>query len=140
MNSRFPLRLEEYYFPIQEVVANPSFSRSGNRNGSKLRSNLTITRQNGAAGKWLVELVIDVDQDASENPPYFFRIQAFGVFALEEGEQEALAQSAMATLGAQILVGAIRERLASLTARAPWGQFFLGIVPIQASPSLAERD
>jgi uncharacterized membrane protein len=44
----------------------------------------------------------------------------------------------------QVVVGAIRERLADLTSRAPWGRFLMGVVVLsgvvaEAASASSER-
>lgn len=79
-----------------------------------------------------VEASIAVNESQSENPPYFFTISAFAVLStsLEMTDQS---RTQAAGVGINLLVGAIRERLATLTSRAPWSTFMLGPVPLNLS-------
>jgi len=128
----FPVRLENIFFPHQEVRANPAHDVAGNREGSKISLNHTLSAIEGRDNAFGVEMTIALDEDNSENPPYFFTISAFAILGTDKSieELETADKQKIEIMAVQILVGSIRERLASITARSPWGGFNLGIIPI----------
>jgi len=134
----FPVLLENIFFPHQEVRANPAHDMEGNRHGSQITLNHAVSAMEGRNDALGIEITIALDEINSDNPPYFFTVSAFGILALgkdvkslDENERQSID-----VMGTQILVGSIRERLASMTSRAPWGSFTLGIIPIK--PQLQE--
>jgi hypothetical protein len=67
--------------------------------------------------------------DESVNAPYHFVIEAYAIVAMDGSIGDEAADRAAANgVGMQVVVGAIRERLADLTSRAPWGRFLMGVV------------
>lgn len=132
MNA-YPLRLERYLFPVQEVRANPAHDPSKGLHGSHVRSDVHVAQVDEQPRRIVVEVSVCLDEAASDNPPYFFNITAFGVFIAEESATYDAAASLASLHGPQVLIGAIREHLALLTSRAPWGPFVLNIVPLHIS-------
>ncbi len=122
-------RLENYFFPHQEVRANPAHDLNGSRLGSRLSSSFNIVAIEGRPDAVGVEASIALDESQSENPPYFFTISAFGILTTDLEMTDQLRAQA-AGLGINLLIGAMRERLATLTARAPWGVFVFGPIPL----------
>jgi hypothetical protein len=58
------------------------------------------------------------------------------VIIARDGAVDAQQEPAMVVaLGTQILVGAVRERLADLSSRAPWGRFLLNVINVVARPA-----
>ena len=149
--DEYPLQIKNYYFPHQSVTANPNHDANGRKDGNLLKLNVNVTPIEGRIGSFAITVTLSLDEEASENPLYFFDIQAFGIFnqasnlpaevarqlaALPVEEKQRLA----AKTGGNILIGAIRERLADLTCRAPWGIFILDYSPVvfQASPPVGQ--
>lgn len=137
--STFPLRLDRYFFTESVVTANPSYDPDGSRIGSVIVppaiSCSPLAEQDGAFG---CEMIIQLDESKSENPPYFFSIHAFAILVATPGTAADMAFSLAHATGLSMLVGAIREHLASITARGPWGPFLLS--PVVITPSTPSVD
>lgn len=133
--DNFPFHLETYFFVHQEVRANPEHN-------TEVEANVFVTQMVNVSAvddlpdnrkRFTVELVIKLDEKDSVNSPYFFTLGTYGIFGLEDevdfptDEERAIALQSGAV---QILVGAARERIASLTARGPWGAHILDVMSI----------
>lgn len=127
MDTSFPLRLEELFFPVQEVRANPDHDPQGEQIGTNLKHSFNTQPVEGQAGLYGVELVVECDRETSRNPPYFFQLQAYALFRAAGNIDPTAMQGLIVSTGFSVLVGAIRERLLDLTSRAPWGRFTMGI-------------
>lgn len=128
MDSTFPLQLDELFFPVQEVRANPDHDPSGERGGTVLKQSYEVRPIGGSPGVFGGELVIECDRDQSRNPPYLFMLQAYMIVRVDDRLAPPDAQALAASTCFSMLVGAARERLLDLTSRAPWGRFMLGPV------------
>ncbi|MDX1252490.1 MAG: hypothetical protein IDH49_09645 [Gammaproteobacteria bacterium] len=126
-----PLRLEQYFFPHQEVRANPGHDPAGKLDGTNTTTKTNISRIPDRSDAVIAECVLSLDETTSENPIYFFTLHVFGIFVAPEGMPEDVMMQSAPRTAIPILIGAARERLAELTARAPWGTLFLNTVPIQ---------
>ncbi|MEI2782305.1 MAG: hypothetical protein V9H25_14010 [Candidatus Competibacter sp.] len=136
----YPWRLENYFFPHQEVRANLSHDPNGNRLGSQFTPSFSLVAIEGRTNAVGVEASVSLDEDKSDNPPYFFTISAFGILTTDLETTDDMRTQA-ASFGINVLFGALRERLATLTSRAPWGTFVLGPVPFGlATPPQVESD
>lgn len=137
--SQFPLQLKQYFFTQIECNANPDYDPTANTMGSKVDCKFAVNPVDGQEDALGIELAVWVDADASDNPPYSFRISAFGVLNIAPGTAIEAATQLANVLGAQILVGAVREEIARITSRGPWGAFMLPIIPLApVSPQLIE--
>lgn len=122
------LQVEDFFFPEQRVLANPQFDHNGNKQGTVLNVHAKVKDLSGDAGKKFgVDLVVETDDEKSDNPSYSFRLHGFLIFAVADGmasEAEKWRETAKVN-GVMMIVGAMRERLADLTSRGPWGKFIL---------------
>lgn len=128
--DQYPLRLERYFFTRQEVLANPEHQQTGKKDGSAIQSDVNVFAVDERPGAYGVEVTLRLDEDASENAPYSFCIQAFAVFVQSAELPPDQALQLAASTGLNMLIGAMRERLADLTGRGPWGAFMLNLVVI----------
>ncbi|MFZ5510782.1 MAG: hypothetical protein ACOZCP_12085 [Pseudomonadota bacterium] len=130
--AQFPLRLEQYFFTEIQVRANPDFKPAGTLVGSHVdvRSNAGVIEDR--TDHYFVDCVVSLDETKSENPPYFFRVNAFGILNASDPDltDDVAKQHLVRSAGAQVLIGAIRELVAELTSRGPWGVFVVPIIPI----------
>ncbi len=134
MDKPLPLQLEEIFFPVQQVHANPEHDPTGDRTGTKILNTFNVQQIEGQSGVWGAELVIECDRETSVNPPYFFKLQAFAMVRADNSLDNAGAQALATTITFSALVGAARERLMDLTSRAPWGRFMMGVMQLQTQP------
>lgn len=129
------LQLERYFFPHQEVIANPEHNPAGVHDGSKVTSLMGTAPIVGRPNAYVVEVTLSLDEGASVNPPYFFTLHAFSIWTTADGTDPEATPAVVATTGVSILIGAIREHLATLTARGPWGPFIFGPIQLQFVPT-----
>jgi len=129
----YPWRLETYFFPHQEVRANPEHDPNGTRPDNRLNTSSNLVALEGRPEAVGIEAYLSLNEGQSQNPPYFFTINAFGVLTTDLEITDQLRAQA-AGLGFHLLIGAIRERLATLTSRAPWGTFILPPIPLTIGP------
>lgn len=131
--SPFPLQLRQYFFTQIECNANPDYDPTGNTMGSKVECKFAVNPVDGQADALGIELAVWLDAETSENSPYTFKISAYGVLNIAPGMPLEAATQLAHLSGAQILVGAVREEIARITSRGPWGAFMLPIIPLLAA-------
>jgi len=130
------LRLERYFFTESTVRANPQHTPGDPRRGSRMTPTLSCAPVEEQPSTFAVEMTVALDEARSENPPYFFTITAFAILAAEDNVPDDIALSIANTIGFNMLVGAIREHLAGVTARGPRGPFLFG--PLRLTPNPGE--
>lgn len=123
------LRLEALHYPIQEVRANPLYNPQGEMKGGN--SNLEIMQHKieGREDAIGVEVTISSVEDTSVNNPYSFRLQGFCIITTGEPIKEDELPAFIGT-AAHIVIGAIREHLAAMTSRGPWGTHLINPIPL----------
>lgn len=129
------VQLDRYFFPHQEVVANPEHDPGGVRNGSKISVHVGAAPIAGQSNTYAVEVTLSLDDEKSINPPYRFTLHAFGIWTTTDDVPADSAPSMATATGVPILIGAAREHLAAMTSRGPWGPFILGPIPLQMVPA-----
>lgn len=133
--------LREYIFTEQKVLANPFFDEN---NGEITDLEIIININDNAKEDGIFYIQVNIST-GSDQPPeekthcsYQFSISAFGRIELDLDDIKIedidlhgkdISYHAGIT-GAQILIGAIRERVADLTARGPWPTILIQTVGI----------
>lgn len=112
------MKLDSYFFTNQQVKANPAHNPAASI-AVHTKTDIQANRIDGSRDAVGIEVTIVSDEAKCENPPYTFELTAFGVFVFNEETPGEIAP-VNASGGASVLLGALRERLADLTARGPW--------------------
>lgn len=137
------VRVVQYFFPETHVVALKNHDLNGDRSGTKNIINHVIDEIPAEDGRLqhAVEVEYSSDDEAGTNPPYSFKIVAFGIFEPEKNETEELVNDYLRNLEAvaiQVLFGAIREHMASVTARSAWSTFIAGATNLRQKEETEE--
>ncbi len=132
MSEPSTLLIEEIFYPTQEVRSQNNHAVQGERAGTLLKFGRQVQKLENQPGKYALAVSVGSDDEKSRNPPYHFVIEAYAIVTIGgtplEGEA---AEKFILTNGLPLLMGAIRERLADITARAPWGRFLVNALPLQ---------
>ncbi len=124
------LQLEDILFPLQEVQTNQGHDPNGDRAGTQLQYGNQIQKIEGQAGRYAVVVSVRTDNGRSKNPPYTFAVEAYALMSVTGTADEAAIQTFITANGFPIIMGAIRERIAHLTGRSPWGRFLINVIPL----------
>jgi hypothetical protein len=126
------LFIEEILYPTLDVRSNNGHNQQGDRAGTALTFGQQVMKVEGQPGKYGLAVSVSSDNAKSVNAPYNFVIEAYAICTIGgtalEGEA---ADKFIMQNGLHIVMGAIREHLASMTARAPWGRFMINAIPLQ---------
>lgn len=113
-------------FIEQSVIALPSHDPNGDIAGTAVDVDFAMREDEETSGRYLASLRVSADIEESGNPPYDFTMHAMVSGQPQEDDLDLFRKAVF-----QMLVGATRERLASLTSRAPWDDFHLGLMSYQ---------
>lgn len=129
--EKLPVILERYFFPTQVVKSYPNHDENGSKNKNNISFSQSINKIDSREDFYAIQVDLSLDKENSENPPYDFQLSIVGYFFVNNPElsEEKKEQSAL-SIGTQILIGSLRERLAILTQSAPWGVFYLNVVTL----------
>ena len=138
MDEKASARLVDFFFPVQEVAALPTHDPKGDLAGTRPHLDIGLEQFPAAEGQpptFGIKVRASSLDAESVNAPYHFVIEAYAIVAMDGSIGDEAADRAAANLvGMQVVVGAIRERLADLTSRAPWGRFLMGVVVLSGVP------
>lgn len=129
MSDSPQLLIDQLLFPIVELRTNGKHDQQGNLSGTQLKYGHQVQKLENQPGRYAVILQVRTDNDTSVNPPYDFVIEAYAIFVVNGGTDEGDANARLVLQnGLPIVMGAIRERVADITSRAPWGRFLINSV------------
>jgi len=131
------LQLEELLFPLQEVRSNQSHDPQGDRSGTQLEFGQQLQKMEDQPGRYVLMVSVKTNNETSKNPPYQFSIEAYAVLNVKGAADQAAEQAMITANGFPMIMGAIRERLAQLTARAPWGRFLVNSIPLSPTAQIS---
>lgn len=119
-----PFKLENYFFPIVDILAsqkhNPKEKNDVLFDVSSSLSRLS-RKKPGPPIDYQLNINIQIVEEESENTPYTGGIQVVGLFSTDETLSHEEAASLLVDRGASILYSASREFLLTITGRGPWG-------------------
>lgn len=132
--EQFPLQLERYFFTEQNISANPEFNIDTEKNPTHLEYLISYDFSKSDNSDYFISSEVRLDPEKSTNPSYFFNISVFGVISIRDKSiTEDQINKILQTSGAQLIIGAIRERLAEMSSRGPWGMINLDFIPLTKS-------
>jgi hypothetical protein len=131
------LQLEELLFPLQEVRSNQSHDPAGDRAGTQLDFGQQLQKMEDQPGRYILMVSVKTNNETSKNPPYQFAIEAYAVLNVTGAADQAAEQAVITANGFPMIMGAIRERIAHLTSRAPWGRFLVNSIPLTPTATIS---
>lgn len=125
-----PLQLEQLFFPKTIVEARPPVDgKAGEMPGPQLRA-VAVVEQHQT-----LHANLFLDWDDGNKSPYGVHVIAYGIFRLHEEHLANVGVLSSAVLNATtLLMSSLREHVANVSARAPYGEIFLPLI------ALEERD
>lgn len=129
-----PLRLKELFFPLVSVkalvpTAPEKAPRELDLDSLSISFALDFAKNGKTANAGLKIASKDVAKEAENNTLYRIEIEAFASFEVIGPEhQDDIAVYLRKFAAASALIGAVREQVALMTARGPWGVVMLPII------------
>lgn len=124
MEKRFPLQLDSYFYLETYVYPNPSFDKD--KPVDSMNKTSVLIQRDGK--KVYCTVTVELDTAVCKNYMYNYKVQNFGVFNVDESFPEETTKQLIKETGVTILIGAIRERLYSITSCGPFPPIFLAPV------------
>lgn len=137
MENTPQLQLEELLFPLQEVRSNQGHDPAGDRAGTQLEFGQQLQKMEDQPGRYVLMVSVKTNNETSKNPPYQFAIEAYAVLNVTGAADQAAEQAVITSNGFPMIMGAIRERIAHLTSRAPWGRFLVNSIPLTPTATIS---
>jgi preprotein translocase subunit SecB len=114
-----PFRLDSYFFPVVQVVANPEYRNIEEQQEQSFKIFPSVAK-NGENGLYQVSVKISLLEGEEKIPvPYSIQLVAFGFFEVQPDWPEP--EKMLFINGSTILYAAAREFLITISSRGPWG-------------------
>lgn len=132
--KNFPIALEQMFFTRSVVVATPDF-KPGNEQIKILPENrIDVSIIEGETRRYIATMQSSFNKDSEITLPYMFDMECIGFFMVEDALEKDEAIKGVTITAHNVLYGAIRESVAWLTGRQPYGQVMLGLSVLHSSP------
>lgn len=122
-----PLQLKHYFFPQIFVEAVKEYGAQTENKEVVLEPIVQtgLQKNKNDPAEFGVSLRISLEPSEGRITPYKIKLHVVGSFAVSDTVPKAYREQVAATNGSQILYGAARDLLVTLTARGPWRPLFL---------------
>ncbi|MGO3542723.1 MAG: protein-export chaperone SecB [Pseudomonas helleri] len=114
--------LDQMFYTEFSVKANAAFKRDCEECPTEPKVNIHITPTD--ENRYLVGMNLIKNQEV-DSDAYEARAFAIGIFVVDDDIEKKKQIALVAQSGPNILYGSIRDQIASLTARGPWGEYLL---------------
>lgn len=135
---KHPIVLEQLFFTRSSVIAIPEHLPAGTPLVDQPENILNVSKIDGSVGRYSASLRTLVNQAQSKLSPYVIDMECVAFFAADDTLNEDEAIRGVTITANSVLYGAIRESVAWLTARQPYGPILFGLSVLKSAPTLPE--
>lgn len=136
---RHPIQLERVVFTRSVVIAIPEHKPSDPAQINPGPENsIKVFPIDGQEGQYQVSMGTKLNINGDPLYPYIIDMECIGIFSVDTKLSQEEATSGVMITGHSVLYGAIREAVAWLTGRQPFGSLMLGLSvlrPAQQEPA-----
>ena len=140
-NIQHPIQLERVMFTRSIVIAIPDHQPGNLAQKIPGPANaINLVPIDGQEGKYQVSMSSKFNIDGDIAYPYITDMECIGVFSVDTKLSKEEAIRGVMITAHSVLYGAIREAVAWITGRQPFGQLMLGLSILPASQSEAPKE
>ena len=126
----FPLQLSNYFFTHQEATANPEHEINQSKESNAHYDINAVVSKINDRNSYGLEVTATLNPEKSVNAPYFIKITAFGIIEASDAINQKEIEKLVSSAGSQLMIGAIRERIAEMTSRGPWPANYINFIQL----------
>ena len=134
-----PITLKTLVFTRSLVEAVPDHRQSEAPITIHPENSLDVSKVAGTEREWVGTMSSIFNASMDKGAPYHFDIHCMAIFNADESLSEAEAQRGVTITANNVLYGAIRESVAWLTGRQPYGPFLLGLSVLRPTQLAAKE-
>lgn len=136
MNSvSYPVTLEKFFFTRSVVIAVDSHIPGGGALSIGPENKIELFPVDNKPGQYQVRMQSTFNSNGDPSAPYSIDMQCIGFFTVDNNLTHEEALRAVTITGHNVLYGAIREAIAWITGRQPFGSLVIGLSVLQPPPS-----
>ena len=130
--DKHPIALKNVFFTKTIVIATPNYQppQAGNVLSGP-QNNIKSEPIKDSPGHYIATMQTKINLEQEVAYPYSIDIECVGIFVVDDTLVEDEAYRAVMITAHSVLYGAIRETVAWITGRHPYGPFVLGLSVIQ---------
>ena len=129
-----PISLEQTFFTRNIVIAMPDYVPTESGAPPSIVNNIDVKELENRPGMWFASMRTVVNDIESNEYPYKIDMECHATLRADESLSPAEAKRGITITAHSVLYGAIREQVAWLTARQPYGGFMLGLSILRNKP------
>ena len=135
-----PIGLERVLFTRSVVIAVPEHVPNGDViNGIAPENAIDINQMDGEPGKYQAVMRSKLNASGDPSFPYIIDMECIAVLTADDTLSQELAARGVMITAHSVLYGAIREAVAWITGRQPFGQLMLGLSVLQGSSAPEQK-
>lgn len=134
-----PITLEKVVFTRCIVIAVPGHEPGGDQPIATPENSIQLTKVADREGVFAATMKTLVNPNQEKSSPYSIDMECVAVVVADKTLSEADAQRGAMITAHNVLYGAIRETIAWLTGRQPYGGLLLGLSVLRTSPPPAQE-
>lgn len=133
-DDKHPIQLDRVMFTRSIVVAIPNHKPSDPPQlNSGPENSINVLPIDGQEGKYQVSMGTKLNVSGDPAYPYIIDMECIGIFSVDTKLTQEEATAGVTITGHSVLYGAIREAVAWITGRQPFGQLMLGLSILRPS-------
>lgn len=122
-----PISLEQVLFLKVQVAAVPGHVFQEDANAAEPENSLQVQEIEGDEGRYQAMMTTVVNPEGDKNYPYQIDVQCMAILHADDTLDKKEALRGVTITAHSVLFGAIRETVAWLTGRQPYGPLMLGL-------------
>lgn len=130
--KEFPILLEKVFFTRSTVVAMPQFKPGADVNFDP-ENQLDLAEIEGEKNRFLATMRTVINKDQNQSQPYMIDMECIAMFTVKDQLEGDEAKRGTALVAHNVLYGALREAICTITARQPYGPVLLGLSLLQSN-------
>lgn len=133
-DKSYPITLQQLLFLRCNVTAVPGHEPTADKAYQGAPENsISVNAVPEVPRVYQVQMRTVANKEMDPAAPYFIDVECMAMFSVEEGMPEAEALKGVTINGHSVCYGAIRETVAWLTGRQPYGPLLLGLSVLKPS-------
>lgn len=135
----YPISLQEVMFVRSSVIAIQGHQPGEVRSSASPTNNIEVTAVDGRPGHYSAVMRTIINPNMETSSPYFVDMECLALLSVDGTLSPEEALRGVTITAHSVLYGAIRESVAWLTSRQPFGRLMLGLSVLKTTDKAKEE-